>query len=109
MEHGWRIVHPSTEEGYSGRELLADKGKCIKAGINVLRKSLSACRQLPVKDWLRAYASGTCEHGEQESERRMRFMQIIHNKYSPTWKDKDVIIQVDPVENSSQVSMIGIN
>ena len=96
----------NTDEGYTGRELLADKSKCIKAGINVLRKSLAACRQLPTKDWLRAYASGTCEHGEQESQRRMRFMQIILDKHRPIWKDKDVIV---PIEDSARLSMFGTN
>ena len=93
----------NTDEGYSGRDLLADRAKCVKSGINVLRKSLSACRQLPIKDWLRAYASGTCEHGEQESQRRMRFMSMLLEKHRPTWKDKDVTI---PSNNIDKLTMV---
>jgi hypothetical protein len=91
----------NTDEGYTGRELLADRSKCVKAGINVLRKSLAACKRLPSKDWLRAYASGTCDNGEQESQRRMRFMQVILEKYSPSWKDKDVVIQIQKNEQQA--------
>lgn len=81
----------NTEEGFSGRDLLADRGKCVKAGINILRKSMSTCRHLPAKDWLRAYASGTCDNGGYQSESRMRLSWRILEKYSPNprWKDKE--------------------
>jgi hypothetical protein len=55
-----RIGHGKTEEGWSHSELVADREKCFRVGLRLLRRSIGACRELPPLDWLSAYARGQC-------------------------------------------------
>lgn len=57
--------------GYTGADLVADRKKCFRAGIEMLRQSLSACKDQPMKDRLAVYASGSCDKGLAESQLRM--------------------------------------
>lgn len=57
--------------GYTGADLVADRKKCFRAGIEMLRQSLSACKDQPLKDRLAVYASGSCDKGLAESRVRM--------------------------------------
>ena len=91
----------NTEEGYSGRDLVSDRIKCVRSGINTLRKSLATCGNLPARDWLRAYASGNCNDGERESVGRMSLSWRILEKYSPKWKDRDVLIELPMIPTAS--------
>ncbi len=63
-----------TIQGYSHDELFADRKKCFRAGLGLLRKSFAECRLLDAKHRLNAYASGVCNHGEEGSERLMAMM-----------------------------------
>ena len=56
-----------TREGYTQADLFADRKKCFRAGMAILRASMSRCRHLPERQWLNAYASGTCTKGQARS------------------------------------------
>ena len=56
---------------YTGSDLVTDRKKCFRAGIEMIRQSLSACRDQPLKDRLAVYASGSCDKGLAESQMRM--------------------------------------
>jgi hypothetical protein len=59
----------TSQEGWTRAELFAERTKCFRAGIRLLRRSMRACSKLEGKHWLAAYAAGTCEHrmGQQRS------------------------------------------
>ena len=54
------IGDKTTAQGYSRDELFADRKKCFRAGLALVRRSLSECRHLDSKHRLNAYASGVC-------------------------------------------------
>jgi hypothetical protein len=62
-----RVGRGSTTEGYSHADLVADREKCFRAGLRLLRRSIGACRSLPPLDWLSAYARGQCVADEPTS------------------------------------------
>ncbi len=64
----------TTAEGWSGRDLVADRVKCFTAGRNAMKRSMSACSSLPSNERLAAYASGRCDSavGQRLSVTRMR-------------------------------------
>jgi hypothetical protein len=59
-----------TWEGWTGPELVADRTKCFRAALRLVKLSLGACRSLPVADRLAQYASGSCLKGREESRGR---------------------------------------
>jgi hypothetical protein len=65
------IGEGSTPEGWKKKDLFADRKKCFASGLRLIRKSFSACRSLPMKHRLNAYASGSCSKGQSGSERLM--------------------------------------
>lgn len=50
----------TTKEGWSKADLFADRQKCFRAGLSVLRRSMSSCRKLPPQLQLGVYAQGSC-------------------------------------------------
>jgi hypothetical protein len=60
-----------TPEGWTQADLFADRRKCFAAGLRLVRASLGACRHLPLRDRLSAYASGSCAHGAEASRALM--------------------------------------
>ncbi len=60
-----------TTATYTGKDLVTDRKKCFRAGIEMLRLSLGACPGQAMKHRLSTYASGKCELGLVESELRM--------------------------------------
>ncbi len=61
----------TTPEGWTQSDLFEDRRKCFSAGLRLIRKSFLACRALPMKHRLNAYASGSCARGHAGSERLM--------------------------------------
>ncbi len=49
-----------TREGWSGRELIADRTRCFRAALHVLQRSFGMCHSYPLEDRLSAYATGRC-------------------------------------------------
>lgn len=75
-----RIGQGTTQEGWTQDELFADRKKCFSAGLNLMRKSISACRNLDERHRLNAYASGVCERGHRGSEGLMSLMHDFLTK-----------------------------
>lgn len=50
----------TTKEGWSKGELFADRQKCIRAGLGLMRRSMNACRTSPLEQRLSVYAQGSC-------------------------------------------------
>lgn len=58
--------------GYSGRELARDRKACFTAGLYVLKASFQACRNVPERNRLAMYLSGSCDKATRQSAQRMR-------------------------------------
>lgn len=50
----------TTAEGWTWQDLVQDREKCFRSGLRIVRRSMAACRELPVEYRLSAYAMGTC-------------------------------------------------
>lgn len=50
----------TTREGWDWQELVGDREKCFRAGLRIVRRSMAACRELPLEHRLSAYATGSC-------------------------------------------------
>jgi len=91
----WNKVHhrfmrdgdPVDEEAprWFGHELVEDRTKCIRTGLRTIVGT--ACRHLPVLEWLRAYASGSCDSGSEASRRRMTLAVSWFNMHRPAFDD----------------------
>lgn len=79
--------------GFTGPEMVADRKKCITAGLRGLRVSFSSCPRLPLDQKLRIYGSGSCSKGGKASAVRMRtsFKLWDRTKDQRTWKDAEVV------------------
>jgi hypothetical protein len=60
-----------TIQGWSGTDLVANRQRCFRAGLEMMRWSFQACRDNPSMELLDAYTSGRCDHGKIESRKRM--------------------------------------
>jgi len=72
-----------TPEGWSASDLLADRKKCIRRGLTILKASLGACSASPVSDRLAVYASGDCKRGLLESRVRVYLAERIAGRRLP--------------------------
>lgn len=86
------IGDKTTSQGYTQEELFTDRKKCFRAGLGLIRRSLSECRHLDTKHRLNAYASGVCTQGDEGSERLMSLM------------DKFVAKRALPADDAVQVA-----
>lgn len=57
--------------GYTGPELIAERKRCIREGLKIVRLSVYACKPIKFGE-LRIYASGSCYKGMDKSRERMR-------------------------------------
>lgn len=66
-------VDGRTREGWDWHDLVADREKCFRAGLHIVRGSMGACRSLPPEHALAAYARGSCssEEGQEKSKLRV--------------------------------------
>lgn len=62
-----------TREGWTATDLLADREKCFRAGLRIVRGSFGACRALAPEFALAAYARGRCADpiGQAKSVERL--------------------------------------
>jgi hypothetical protein len=73
-----------TPEGWTGPDLIADRKKCIRAGLHALRRSYWACAKNPEQERFAAYASGSCGAGRSISSRRYdRAMRRLYMTPAP--------------------------
>ncbi len=98
MESGWRLdVDNGTTLGDHGRactswqlqrsraecaKLLADRRAAVREALHAMRLSAAACHGL-IQDMLRAYASGRCDAGEEESRTRVQLAQRLFAAHPP--------------------------
>ena len=61
----------SDPASWGGEDLIADRKKCIRAGLHIMRSSFIMCASLPVEEKLAAYASGSCSSGKNASRVRV--------------------------------------
>jgi len=66
-----KVPLPGVPGTWGAEDLLADRKKCFRAGLGMIRRSMSACRGSILKS-LAGYTSGSCEKGQQSSENRVR-------------------------------------
>jgi len=66
---------------WSGKDLVSDRKKCFKAGIEAIRNSLNKCSYLKEKDKLSAYTSGKCINDEKKGQYRWLYSQSLIKKY----------------------------
>lgn len=61
-----------TAEGWTRAELVADRRKCLRAGLHLARRSFGACTAFGAGHELDAYASGKCNVGNETGLVRLR-------------------------------------
>jgi len=77
--------------GWGGEDLVADRRKCIRAGLAIVRNSFNACGPTTeLKNKLKVYASGKCTEGEKESQTRMGLALLWQGRL-PTNTDAEVL------------------
>lgn len=78
---------------WSGKDLVTDRKKCFKAGIEVIRNSFNKCHYLKDIDALSAYTSGKCIVDEKKAQHRWLYAQNLIKKYE--FPIKENIIKID--------------
>jgi hypothetical protein len=53
-------VHGKTTEGWTGKDLIDDRTKCIRAGLHLIQYSFNWCKSQPLRHKLSGYTMGTC-------------------------------------------------
>lgn len=96
-----RFAYPSdpTEDvtqGWTGKELVEDRKKCVTAGLRVIRASFAGTGGLPVLDRLRIYASGKADAGATASQKRMGMAVKWYAAHTAPMSDVDVITLLFP-------------
>lgn len=73
LGNGTVPVEDEEMRAWKGPDLVADRTKCFRAGLEIMRRSMSACASLPARSRLSAYASGKCSKEETEGVKRWLF------------------------------------
>jgi len=64
---------PTDMREWTGRDLVTDRRKCLRTGLEMMRRSISACSALPASSRLSAYATGACDETDEKGRSRWRF------------------------------------
>jgi hypothetical protein len=62
----------TTLEGWSGRELVLDRQKCLRVGLRRMRQSFAMCPDMSFMDRLSGYTTGRCTEDDDYAHRRMK-------------------------------------
>ncbi len=81
------------EQGWTGPELVTDRQKCLRVALRGIRSSFNACREYPLPERLRSYASGTCKAGGEASAKRMNFAARWFDNHRP---EPDAVLFAPP-------------
>lgn len=68
---------------WTGRDLVQDRKKCLRAGRAVLVRAMAECRDQKASDKLSAYATGSCKNNEPKSASRWDRSVVIMKKRVP--------------------------
>jgi hypothetical protein len=79
------------EKGWTAKEIIADRKKCIRAGLRGIHHSFRMTSTRPFLEWLNVYASGRVEMGGAASEKRMGLTLTWFTKHKPDFTDADVL------------------
>lgn len=104
----------TTQEGWTWQELVSDREKCFRAGLRIIRRSMSACRELPPEHRLSAYATGSCHAsllqvpgrtapGWQKSAARM----AVHRRLFDRLPRPPLPAAPAPVQSSNEAASTG--
>jgi hypothetical protein len=77
-----KIGKGRTQEGWSGRDLVADRRKCFRVGHRMLRESLATCASVPEDARLGAYVRGRCLKRDRVSELRVMLARAYWEKHA---------------------------
>ena len=81
-----------TVDGWTGPQLVADREKCFRAGLKLMRWHMKACNGLPREERLVGYTHGSkCLSRRGRSRARYRWRRAVWawENYSPEWQDAD--------------------
>lgn len=115
-----RFAYPSDPiedvvQGWTGKELVEDRKKCITAGLRVVRASFAGTSGLPVLERLRIYASGKADAGSSASQKRMGTAVKWYASHVAPLNDNDAIDLLfppalpDPTPEITTITTIGAN
>jgi hypothetical protein len=99
-DHGvsWCLVQVqvwgTTAEGWTGRDLVADRTKCLKAGLHRIHTSFAMCAGWPIENRLSGYTIGTCKKEWTSRTRTHRALAWLHDH--PVEPDADERALLDP-------------
>lgn len=62
----------TTPEGWTGPDLVADRQKCLRRVLHMMRESFRACSSLPVEERLALYTRGNCASADGRKLSRSR-------------------------------------
>jgi hypothetical protein len=81
-------------ETWTGPDLVNDRKKCFRAGLEILRRSIGACQTgvnaagevvpLTMADRFSAYTKGTCRENEHESRMKWSVASKLFNRWKGT-------------------------
>jgi len=78
---GTMQVRHDVMKTWTGRDVVADRKKCFRAGRMILARGMGECKDQKAGDKLSAYATGHCQDNEPKSRLRWaRFEQIMRKK-----------------------------
>lgn len=79
-----RIGSGSTIEGWTKADLQGDRRKAAGVALRMAWRSIAACSRRGPDAGLRAYASGTCERGQEASKARLGLARSLLERFP--WK-----------------------
>jgi hypothetical protein len=88
-DHGrsWCImqvhVPKKTAEGFSGRDLVADRQHCLVSALHLIQESYTICRAQRVPDRLSLYTVGACREEKKAEWRTLRAMSWFKDHPPP--------------------------
>jgi hypothetical protein len=79
-----RVGSGVTREGWTGQDLVTERGRCFRSALHILRGSFSVCHKLPEEDRMSAYATGHCFENAAVSRTRIsRARNYFYNHPAP--------------------------
>lgn len=92
-----QIVHDKTASvGWGGEDLVADRTKCFRTGLRLLRKSFNACPGQHFDDRISTYGAGQCFKEWEPSRIRVRRAKRWLAEVPPPMGDQTVISALFP-------------
>ena len=76
-------VHGKTLEGWSGKDLIDDRAKCLAAGLHLVRESFTMCKSMALRHKLSGYTSGRCSDDPASEARIGRAVKWMKEHPTP--------------------------